>query len=305
MRLYFSSETIWAPIFHEYYAKIRLEDIFNFVTETESKIGQSFIVRFKNEYLRDYPREQGLKCARCYRFYNENNETACVYHRGHLLVQDYESSYSCCSLTSKNGIEPGQCFYLVGSIPLPVISQIACYQLWTVWLSEDESEKQYKKFKSQKNLIGQLPDGTCFWHTHPQFCPRLNELDQVSIMLLFMLDDEKSLEALIQIHSKWEQSLGLCLNTNIPLLIGVRYDNAVRIHTTFQQNIDKVMHLWNCNRFMVINMGDGNSVKVAFHYLANNFISQLHRGCSVGAHVSERPVSDSIKKIFSVVGRFQ
>jgi len=245
-----------------------------------------------------------LKCARCFRFYSsiDNNETACVYHRGNLLVQDLECTYSCCSVLSKNGTEPGNCFYLVGNIPISVVSQITSYKLWNIWLSDEDVEKHIKKFKGSKTHVGQFPDGMSLWYTDQHFCPKFHELNYVSIMLLFMYDDEKSLEALIHIHSKWEQSLGLCLNTNIPLLVGIRYNQTARINSAFQQTIYKVMHLWNCNRFMVINIGDANSVKIAFNYLANNFISQLHRGCSVGSHVSERPVSDSIKKMFSVVG---
>jgi len=163
-----------------------------------------------------------------------------------------------------------------------------------------------KKFsQGNKIYMGENIDGTIIYYTDNHFRPKFNELNPISLMLLFSLDDEKSLDDLITIHANWEKSLGLCLNTNIPLLVGIRYSDTARINFRYRSKMQKVMHLWNCNRFMVITIGDGNSVHSSFRYLSNNYISQLNRGCAVSSHSTQpdQAITNSIRnKFFSAVG---
>jgi len=97
---------------------------------------------------------------------------------------------------------------------------------------------------------------------------------------------------------KWNQSLGLCLNINVPILVGISDVIPPRV-TVPQKDIQEVMDMWNCNRFMKISIHNSNSVTRAFNYLSNNYIDRIHRGCAVGHHVQVIPVGDSIKKFFS------
>jgi len=245
--------------------------------------------------------------VRCNRFYNElqNNETACLYHPGQLNF-DNTITYSCCTATTSNGIERGTKFWIIGNLSGTTISKTLVNYLWKVWLNEEEAEVESRKYQGIKSRVGKLPEGVLVWHPHYTYSPKIDELHKVSLMLAFAVDDPSSLESLKKIHSKWEQSLGLCLNTNIPILIGISRFNPPSLLVS-HKSIQEVMEIWHCNRFMTLQIGDSNAVTRAFNFLSDNFVDHLFRGCACGSHVEEIPVGDTIKNFFSstrMIGKF-
>eukprot|EP01124_Arcella_intermedia_P002366 TRINITY_DN11291_c0_g1_i1.p1 TRINITY_DN11291_c0_g1~~TRINITY_DN11291_c0_g1_i1.p1 ORF type:complete len:420 (+),score=93.81 TRINITY_DN11291_c0_g1_i1:25-1284(+) len=295
---FFGGDDFWRVLFEEEFGERRKEDLFDFVSKHENKLNVSYMTRYINEYLRECPPKNGKLCVRCRSSYLEhlNNDAACIFHPSEHFVFGGRVSFACCTAASSNGMEKGQRFCVIGNATQLILKVIANY-LWKVWINEPDILGALEHFQDV-----QPRSSDSIWYPSPDYVPRIGELGEYSLLLLFDLTDPQncwdSLLYLQNTYIQWHDKHGLCLHTNVPILVGISIHNPPRLSPP-KELLSAVMETWDCNRLMYISIGDTNSVLRAFNFASNNMIDHLHRGCTISRHLDVLPVGDTLRKFIT------
>jgi hypothetical protein len=242
--------------------------------------------------------------------------------------------YSCCSVNvSGERAQDGRKFWIIGRGGTSGaigdnIDQIMHYFSTGTWASTTPSTSSSPSSSPHPPPSTPIETayGTSLFRVPFSFSPKPSDLSEISLMLVYDLDEyfeekdeaEKkaevgkkgkggSLEYLLEVRKQWEKSVGLCMPSAMPILVGISSDKN-RIPSKSKESrrnplFDEVFRVWNCSRFMIITIGSGNSVLRSFLFLGQGINGRIHRGCRVSSHQSNYrgKFQKTVQSIFTAV----